>query len=405
MSGTPSRGAATFNLLDLLGAALDGLTARPLRTLLLGVGPALGVAAVVGIIGISESGRGDLREALEALGASLLVVEPSAGSGTGADEPRLPEAAAERARALASVHESAPLNLLTDQTSRRSLLVGGNDPPGGPVSATEPSLQDVLNLRLQWGRFLNAFDSDSAAPAAVLGATAAEALGFLQGEQRLIYISGQPFSVVGVLEPTVLAPQINEAILVTRAASTLYLNEPTAPTQLLVRAREGSARDVARALPDAITYGAGSRPLVRIPTDLLAARAEVDTVFQAIVLLLGLLSLLIGALGITNVMTISVLQRASEIGIRRSMGHSRTAIAAQFLLEAGVIGLTGGAIGGVLGVAIVGLTVWFQGWTLVLNPLLPLTAAAAAALVATIAGMYPAYRAAALEPLETLRLA
>jgi putative ABC transport system permease protein len=180
--------------------------------------------------------------------------------------------------------------------------------------------------------------------------------------------------------------------------------EEVEPTTVYVRATPGYEQPVAEALPTAISLGGPDSAECTVPSELLEAQAETDTQLQTIVAVMGGLALLVGAVGIANVMTISVIQRSSEIGIRRALGHTRATIAWQFLIEAVVIGLLGGAIGAVVGAGVLWIGVEIKGWVYTIDPGVFVLGIGSALLMSVVAGIYPSTKAARLEPLETLRL-
>ena len=180
-------------------------------------------------------------------------------------------------------------------------------------------------------------------------------------------------------------------------------DEDQEPNKLYVRAEPGTERKTAEVLPIAITLGGSTEVAAKIPTDLLAAQSETDTTLQFVVAGMGLLALVVGAVGIANVMSISVIQRSSEIGIRRALGHSRSTVALQFLLEALGVGILGGLLGVVVGLGAMWVGTNVAGWVFILQPWLP-CGLVGAVIVSMVAGIFPALKAARLEPLETLRL-
>lgn len=392
------------HLRDLLSVAVSGLLARKARVLLMTAGPLLGVAAIVGILGMSQSAKGRARATLRALGTDLVVVDANPDA-AGSGPAKLPVEAAERVRRAPRVLSVAPLVTL----NRASVLASRSgaaslETRSIQVRAADPSLPDVLRASLREGRFLNSFDEAAQVRVAVVGAEAAASLGMLPGETRAILVNDQLFGVVGVLSPVALMPTLDNSIFVTRSVASAALQDDGRPSQLLVQVESGSAALVAGLLPVAVTYGGPGLPTVRVPTQLLQASAAVDQTFQAIVLVLGALALLIGGFGITNVMMISVLQRAPEIGIRRALGHARSAIALQFLLESLIVGVAGGALGVAAGSAFVFVAARQRDWLVVLDPWMLAGAGLLAVVIAVAAGSYPATKAARLEPLQTLRL-
>jgi len=156
-------------------------------------------------------------------------------------------------------------------------------------------------------------------------------------------------------------------------------------------------------LSTVVTFGGPGSPTVRIPADLLAAQAEIDRTLAAAVLALGLLAMVVGSFGIANVMLISVMERRREIGVRRALGHQRRVIGAQFLVEATLVGVVGGLVGAAVGVGFTAALSAVRGWVPVIDLRLAAMAAAASVLITTLAGVYPASRAAHVEPLDALR--
>ncbi|MFV0458511.1 MAG: ABC transporter permease [Actinomycetales bacterium] len=383
--------------MDLIRTALADMRARPVRALLLSLGPALGVAAVIAALGLSTSATAQLQTALNDLGADLMWVSSGGNDST----QRLPVEAAARARAQPGVVSAAPLTVLSKVSVARSGEVDQNlDVRSLQVVSTDQEMMKVGAASLAWGRFLT--EDDASLRSVVLGAESARRLGILDWEVRSVLVGGKPFAVVGVLRPVGQLPVLDTAVLVTRDAGAVFDPDP-APTFLIVRTEPGAAQSLSASLDLAITYGYGSPVSVSIPTGLLAARAEVDTTMQLVIISMGALAMIIGGVGIANVMTISVIQRTAEIGLRRALGHRRTTIAGQFLLQAFLVG-TGGSLAGVgIGVAAVAVAAARNGWSLSIDPATATVTLAISLMVCLLAGSYPAIRAARLEPALALR--
>ena len=212
------------------------------------------------------------------------------------------------------------------------------------------------------------------------------------------------FAVVGVLGPVALDPELDNAVFVTEWSAQHVLGTDGEPNQLYIRAAPGTTQSTANAIHTAISLGGSNQVSTQIPSDVLEAAAQANRTLQQVALLAGLLALIVGGVGIANVMSISVIQRSSEIGIRRAVGHSRSKIAGQFLLESLFVGLLGGIIGAALGVGIVYGVSALSGWVVVIDyKAIPLWMGLAL-IVAVVAGLFPSIKAARLEPLETLRL-
>lgn len=383
-------------LLDDLWVALRAVTTRPGRMLLMTAGPLLGVGVIVGSIGVLQSTTGQLREALRQLGTNLVIVDAADG--------RLPPQAAKRVAGVATVTGVAALGRVDAITVSAAppsgeLVV----PPANQVMTAGAELLEELEIGLRFGRTLNATDEAEATTAVVIGDRVAQHL-FLEGPAlRTVYLGDHPFAIVGVLEQSVLYPEVDSAILMPTSTAAEMFGANPRPDTLLVRVQDGAVRSTAELLADAVTYGAPANVRVFVPTDLLAAQTEIDRALAGAVVGLGLLTMVVGGFGIANVMLISVIERRREIGIRRALGHLRVAIAVQFLTESALVGLVGGVAGAALAAAFVAVVSAGKGWTAVLEPLVIAGAVGAAIFMSVLAGVYPAIRAARLQPLDVLR--
>ena len=389
---------------ELLGVAFAGLAARKSRTLLIMLGPTLGVAAIIAAVGLTDSAKGDLKLKLRELGTDLIVAEASSSFGT--DTPKMPADAVPRALSVPTVDRVAAVSelsgvVVTPYAEAASVY----ETVPIPVLAADSQLPSVLDVTMVTGRWLNDFDQQELARSAVIGQGLAEEIDMLPGESRSIDVGGKAYAVVGILERVELDPALNNAVFITfGSAEEDFNDEDQEPNKLYVRADPGTERDTSAILPIAITLGGSTEVAAKIPTDLLAAQSETDTTLQFIVAGMGMLALVVGAVGIANVMSISVIQRSSEIGIRRALGHSRSTVGLQFLLEALGVGILGGLLGVVVGLAAMWAGTNLADWVFVLQPWLPWAGLVGAILVSMLAGIVPALKAARLEPLETLRL-
>ncbi|MEM7324377.1 MAG: ABC transporter permease [Actinomycetota bacterium] len=396
------------SLVDLLITASAGLLARPSRTFLILLGPVIGVGAIVAAIGLTESAKGDVRATLEDLGTNLVTVQASSGFQGQPGLPRLPEEAAERLDRIPLLESSA---VVTELVGHRVLpheaAASAFEVLPIGVRVADRDLPEVLEVDMAWGRWLDPWDDAPGRRTVVLGSDTAEQFAVLPGETRTILIDDRRYGVAGVLDEVVLIPNYNLSVFIAPTAAQDDFGNEGGPTEAILRIKPDVVlRDSdADFLNTAITYGGpGGIDPPTVPTDELEATAAVDETLRTVVLLMGGLALLVGGLGIANVMSISVLQRSAEIGIRRAVGHTRSRIAAQFLCEAAAVGIGGGVLGAAVGAAIVVVGADWQDWIVVLPPLLLIGAAGLSVLVALVAGLIPAIRAARLEPLQTLRL-
>ena len=398
-----ARSATLSRLRDLLGVAWSGLTARKTRTLLIMLGPIVGVAAMVGAVGLTESAKGDLKAKLAQLGTTLIVA--TAGGTFGQQNPTFPADAVSRTMAIPSVSGAAATAELSGIVALPS--AGSRDYYQAfpvPVQAADINLPQVLQVPMIDGRCLDQADVADTARSAVLGQGLAQQYGYLRGEIRTISLNNINYGVVGVLGSVALDPGLDNAVFITQPAAKSDFNTDGNPNKLYVRSRPGRTRGTADALPTAINLGGPDSVSTQVPSDALAASAQADKTLQQTALFAGLLALAVGGLGIANVMSISVIQRSSEIGIRRAVGHSRSQIASQFLLEALFVGVLGGILGAALGAAIVFGISAVANWVVVMAySRMPLWVGLAVG-VSIIAGLWPSIKAARLEPLATLRL-
>jgi len=389
---------------EILNVAISGLTARKVRTLLIMLGPVLGAAGIVAAVGLNESAKGDVRQTLERLGTNLIVASAD-GSFSGGEAPTLPEEAVERTMNVSTVDRAAGITEIGSLTVLPSQ--GGKDffrTIPIPVLTSDQNLLNVLDAKMLHGRFINGADEDNVFRSAVIGQDLANDYQYLPGEVRTIDVDGETYGIVGVLENVDLVPKLDTAVIIPKSAAEEDFDVEQKPTTLYVRATEGNVDSTAEALPMAINLGGDEAVTVAVPSDLLEAQGAVDTTLRNILFLMGGLALLVGGVGIANVMSISVIQRSGEIGIRRALGHTKMTIALQFVLEALFVGVLGGIAGVVTGVCVIYLVSSILGWIATLNIPLFLVAGGMALIVSVIAGLYPAWKAARLEPLETLRL-
>jgi len=388
---------------DLLSIAVGGIRARKVRTLLIMLGPVVGVAAMVGAVGLTESAKGDLKARLAELGTNLITAE--AGASFGQQNPTLPKSAVSRVKAIESVERAsavAEVKGVVTLPSAAGASYYQTFPV--PVLASDDKLPEVLEVPIRSGRWLAKSDGANKTRAVVLGGGLADEYGVLPGEIRTVQLNGIDYGVVGVLDRVPLEPSLDNAAFVTQWAAKHDFATDGAPTKMYVRARPGSTEATSKAIPTAVSLGGSGSVTTKIPSDALEASARADKTLQQTALFAGLLALAVGGLGIANVMSISVIQRSSEIGIRRALGSTRALIALQFLLEALFVGLLGGLVGAVVGVGIVYLVSAIAGWVVVIDyAKMPIWIGLAVG-VAAVAGLYPSVKAARLEPLETLRL-
>ena len=392
-------------LSELVRVAAAGLMARKVRTLLIMLGPILGVAAIVSAIGINESSKGYLKAKLQELGTDLIVANAQDSIGGFGQSPRIPAEAVVRVSRLPDVTSvTGTLQIANIVTLPFEAAYDYYRAFPVPVIATGLNLPETMEVPLVSGRFLNDFDVASEARVAVIGRDLADEYGYLPGEARTISLNGIDYGVVGVLDWVLLEPSMDSAVFITfPTAERDWDTDGQDPTRLYIRAPTNT-QWVAEEVPIVVSLGGPDGARTSIPTDLLDAQSQVDESLNNLTKMMGGLALIVGGVGIANVMSISVIQRSSEIGIRRALGHSRSTIAVQFLFEALTVGVLGGILGAAVGAGVVWLTSEARGYVMVLSVRGLALWALVSVGVAVVAGLYPSTKAARLEPLETLRL-
>lgn len=388
-----------LRFVDALATGTLGLRGKRGRAVLTAVGIAIGIAAMVSVVGISASSRADLLAELDALGTNLLQVSP--GQSMFGEESELPEAAPAMVRRIGAVTEAASTTG-AGVSVRRTDLIPSSETGGIAVLAAEPELAGVLEATVAEGRLLD--DANGAFPTVVLGSVAAERLGIssLDGSPQ-VWLGEQWFTVVGILDPIRLAPDIDRSALIGYPVAADRFGVDANASTLWVRANEDRVAAVRGVLAATANPERPEEVDVTRPSDALEAEAKADDALTALLLGLGGVALLVGGIGIANVMVISVLERRTEIGLRRALGATRRHVRAQFVVEAVVLAALGGVVGILLGTAVTAGYAANRGWTLAV-PVPALAGGVAVALVVgAVAGLYPASRAARLAPAEAVR--
>ncbi|HEY3142921.1 MAG TPA: ABC transporter permease [Acidimicrobiales bacterium] len=385
---------------DVAGLGLSGLRVKRTRALLTGLGVAIGIAAMVAVVGISASSKADLLAELDALGTNFLQVQP--GDSVFGEAAELPTTAPDMIRRIADVESASATRTVDNATVRRNHLIPASESGGIAVVATEPSLLDTLAGTVAQGTFLN--EATGAYPSVVLGSVAAERLGIssLDGGP-LVYLDRHWFRVIGILDDVPLAPDIDRSVLIGYDVAQRLFGIDAAPSTVQVRTDPEQTDAVGDLLAATANPEAPNEVDVSRPSDALEARTKADETLTALLLGLGAVALLVGGVGIANVMVISVLERRAEIGVRRALGATRRHIRLQFLIESILLAGLGGAVGVALGATITWLYADSRDWRFAV-PLSGLLGGVAAALtVGAVAGLYPAIRASRLAPAEAVR--
>ncbi|MDF2982126.1 MAG: transporter [Devosia sp.] len=385
--------------MDVLRLAAYGLTARPLRVVLSALGIAIGITAMIAVVGISTSSRAQLNQLLQELGTNLLSAGPGKSMfGEAATMP--PESIAMLGR-IPEVETVSAIGVLADARIYRSNRIPASQSGGLAVYAAKLNLLETLSAQVAVGSWLNA--ATASYPAVVLGARAATRLGIgrgLIGQQ--VWLGGRWFTVVGILAPVSLVPMLDLSALIGWPAGERYLDFEGDVTTLYLRTDSAAVEAVRSILAPTANPEAPNEVDVSRPSDALAAEAAADVAFTGLLLGLGAVALLVGGIGVANTMVISVLERRAEIGLRRSQGATRGHIRMQFFGEALLLAVLGGGSGVLIGALVTFGYAHVMGWPVDIPIWVPVGGMAATLLIGGVAGLYPAIRAARLAPTEAL---
>lgn len=393
---TPSK----LHFSDVARTAAVGLRTRKLRAALSALGIMIGIASMVAVLGLSESSKSELIAQLDRLGTNLLTVQAGGGIGRGSGE--LPVDAAAMIARIGPVEVTSVVSSVDGANVYRTDFIPEGQTGGVSVQAVSIDLLDTLGGSVASGRFHDTASAEF--PTVVLGSVAAERLGVAEvtGDQ-LVWLGEQWFTVIGVLDEFELSPDLDRAAMVGLGAADTYLDDDNVPTAIYVRADPESLDDVMNVIAATANPETPEEIEVDRPSDALEAREAADDAFTALFLGLGGVALLVGGVGIANVMVISVLERRSEIGLRRALGATRRHVATQFLGEALLLSSVGGVGGVILGAGVTWAWASWRGWDVLLPPIALGGGVAAALLIGAVAGLYPATRAARMSPTEALR--
>ncbi len=408
IDSTPSKLIRSgMRLRDLFNEAIAGIFARPGRMVLTILGIVIGLTALVATLGLSRTAGNRIISQFDELAATEIFVTAKSGP-AGVDPTVIPWDAPLRLGRLNGVVAAGTLSEVDigDALVRSSPV---RDPQGQTafnlaVQAASPGLYTAVHANLEHGRFPDLGHSERADRVAVLGPTAAQRLGIRDVTQLpAIAIGDHLYLIIGILRDVARKPDLLGSVIIPEGTARRDFGL-AGPGMVVVETHIGAASLIARQTPLALRPENPTAFKLEVPPEPRRVRDAVQDDLNVLFLLLGGLSLVVGAIGIGNITLVSVIERTGEIGLRRSIGATRSHIATQFLLESTALGLIGGILGAGLGVLIVVGVSAYQVWTPVLDPIVPLLAPVVGGAIGLVSGTYPALRAARLEPAEAVRV-
>ena len=398
MNTTESLGARKLRPSDLARLSAVGLRTRKLRSGLCALGIAIGVAAIVAVLGLSSSAQAGLLSEIAQLGTNLLVVQNGQSpSGQAVELPAAAPSMIARVGPVTQVDETGSVS----GNVYRSPLIPAIDTNALSIEAASLGLLHTVGSGVAEGSYLNAATAQE--PLAVLGAAAAQRLGIdrvFSGER--IWLDNMWFYVSGILHPAALVPAIDSSVLIGFPAAEHYLGFDGRPSSIYVRAATSQVEAVDNVLAATANPENPGEVDVSQPSAALVAQADAQGAFGGLFLGLGAVALLVGAVGVANIMVISVLERRAEIGLRRALGATKGHIRVQFLSEAVALALIGGAVGVGAGALSTAVYASSKSEAIVIPALAWAGGIGAAILIGAVAGLWPALRASRMSPTEAL---
>jgi putative ABC transport system permease protein len=398
-----------YGIRDLLAEASHGIGARPARLFLTIIGTVLGIGSLVVTVGLAQTAAGQIASRFDAVAATQVVIEPATAQTRNGERAagRIPWDVEDRLGRIAGIEVAGAIASVNTDNARIT-AVPVNDPSAPAlanpqVMAVTPGLFDAVGASVVTGRTFDAGHDSRADRVALLGARAAQRLGVVRVDsQPSVFIGDRPYTVIGIIDEVRRRSDLLDAVIIP-VGTARHDYRLASLDQAHARMAVGAGPVIAEQAPVALEPNAPETIKVQVPPAGSTVRENVQADINAIFLALGAVALLVGGLGIANVTLLSVRERTGEIGLRRALGATRRDIGNQFLVESGVIGLLGGLVGSAVGVAAVVVVSLTREWTPILDTSVVVGAAGLGGVIGVLAGLYPALKAAKVEPIHALR--
>jgi len=410
-------------LLSDLIQALSNLRAQKTRTLLTTSGIVFGVGSVIGMMAIGAGAREETLRFIELLGVRNILVDSLPASSSQEMQQRRqssPGLTHRDARILRTNIDAIEV-MSVRKTMRPATMLPKPSPDMPDIYGVEASYGGIHSLRLAEGAFFDDWANQTSAAVAVLGETAkVNLLGYERALGKFIKVDGTWLEVVGVLEAQLAQNPRRERNATADVNNIIYipintfeyrfqdpgsgLKDELAGVDLQVAAGQDSI-EVAKVVTAVLdsTHRGTADFTVTIPADLLAQQQRTQAIFTYVMVAIAAISLLVGGIGIMNIVLATVLERTREIGVRRSVGARRLDIARQFVSEAVLISAGGGLLGIAFGFLLAWMIAWTAAWTTIVTTTSVVMAFGVSVTVGVLFGVYPALKAARIDPIDALR--